>query len=347
MVAIIYGYSILSIDTKKHYDYLNTTSINKINSETETLLEINPLNNLPEVKYINTGNQEIDDAQKDALYLGPNIENDNYKCANTLMVITETDEYYLNGAKLKTGTWCVKKQNNCNLRTGYVVSGPSGLVCRTKFPNMFGGNDASKIVACNNEVYPSTSSILWDNRYGEPVNPFTVLMTDENEQLPNGDYRFTCKYTQDEMKNNYLPHPLNRFHPIRNPCTKTIFSAGDSIKMNITPTDWNCDCGDPHISRVWPLNDNNLKLGCSSCVFIKYNDTENHTDYKIPYSCLTNNSPIGKLSDIVPCISEKFISYGNLCDTINLTIHKPYHSIPDTDIGYNLLQLVEYENKSM
>lgn len=336
VVAVLYFFAQIHFDSKAYFNYVARFSPEKLNSNLSGLSDTNPLDKLPSVKFTNTGNSEVEMAQKDAMYLGP-ADGTSYTCHNELMVVKPVDEFYMNGNLLRPGVWCVKKLSECNLRTGYVATGLNSLVCRTKFPNMFGGDLATRIVACNNEKYPHTSSVLWDYKYDKGVDPFTVTMTDEDERLVDGRYRFACKFTKDDMNNNYIAHPLNRFHPIKNPCNKTIFSANEQIKLKYDMNGWSCDCGNKH-SMVRRMIPSDPKSGCSSCSFLKVAVDLNRINFvQYPYSCLTVNSPISKVKDTVPCMPNKFIAVGNLCELIELKLHDPKKSLTGVKIVDDLL----------
>ncbi|XP_047984694.1 uncharacterized protein LOC125225160 [Leguminivora glycinivorella] len=222
---ILYYFTLLNVNTSDYFTYLSKNKVSLFNESLAQLLNANSITNIPAVNLI-TKNQEIITAQhcRDGpIYMGT--------------------EYYVNDKLISSGVWCTLKTVDCNMKTGYVVSGVNGVVCKSKYPDMFGGNDASTVVACNNEDYPSTGSVLWDYLYNERVNPETITMT-KDELLADGSFRFRCKFSQDANKNQYIEHPANRFHPIVNPCTKSIFAASLDVKLVKTPSTWHCDCGD-------------------------------------------------------------------------------------------------------
>ena len=226
-------------------------------------------------------------------------------------------EYYSNGVKLTEGSWCVIDSVPCNTKTGYVVATVNSTLCKSKYPNMFGGPSATTVVACNNEYYPATGSILWDNLRNEAVDPLTINMAREDEMLSDGTYRFSCKYNEDINGNNYIPHPLNRFHPIRDPCKNTIYKASVDVKAVVTPMDWFCDCGNYAKTRVKNLDQENLKSTCTSC--IKTVDPSTNT-ITVPFNCFNLNSSYKAAREMLPCISSKFTEHGNLCLTMDLHI---------------------------
>lgn len=94
------------------------------------------------------------------------------------------------------GAYCmIKAIAQCNLNTSQALVGPDGYKCVTKYPNIFGGVTGNTIVGCN--------GILNDHLLGhtyEYTIPSKLNMSDINEKLPNGKYRFTCK-------DDLIPYP--------------------------------------------------------------------------------------------------------------------------------------------
>lgn len=277
------------------------------------LINANPIYNLPNIK-IQTNNKDIlqlkEQCKSGIVYLGNNgdLQSCLRLCGSTskLVEVHETDEIYVNNKKLTPGFWCTTLMTKCNLKTGYILATVNGVTCRTKYPNMFGGETCDEIIACNNSKYPTTGGVLFDYRRMEPVNTQTIQMNNENELLDdNRTFRFQCKYTS-----NYLPHPLNRFHPIKNPCTKTIYRPHPDVQLKyINNNSWRCDCGNFLETRVRLSDPENPQSTCSSCYFEK-------TDTKIqmPYSCFTLNSLYPTMAVQIPCFDNKFINEGNMCD---------------------------------
>ena len=324
---------ILNVDPQEYFSYLRKTNTDLLNTKISKLLNASTLVNLPNITLI-TDNSEIKDLQKckqGATFMGPLMEENAYlkqckkKCgANGVVVdIDNETEYYSNGIKLTEGSWCVIDSVPCNSKTGYVVATVNSTRCKSKYPNMFGGPSATTVVACNNEYYPATGSILWDNMQNESVNPLTITMSHESETLSDGSYRFTCKYNADINENNYIPHPLNRFHPIRDPCKKTIYKASKDVKAIVTSTDWFCDCGIYSKTRVANLDQGNSKSTCSSC--LKKSDPSRDS-ISVPFNCFTLNSSYKDASEMFPCMSSKFTEHGNSCLTIELNIKEIFDS---------------------
>ncbi len=351
--VLVFYFAYLRVDTSDYFKYLTRTMQELSNQKLANLLNANSLLNLPVVKYT-TNNLEIDHMQKcqeGPVYLGPNTSIDyTQMCFNTcgsggsVVLVDDVAQYFFNNVQLNKGAWCVIKNANCNMRTGYVTAGINQAVCRTKYPNMFGGSEASTIVACNNEFYPDTQSVLWDNLMNERVDPFTVNMTNENETLPDGTYRFTCRYGNDENLNPYLPHPLNRFQPIQDPCNKSIFAASAEVTAVVDESGWRCECGDFESTRVQHKTPGDPKSTCTACL---YEHTEN--TYKVPFDCYTLNSPFTALYNKTMCNIEKYTRQGNLCETVTFKISEIIDSkmlpVPTTpQYTYNLPENLTINN---
>ena len=326
--VIIYFFTLATIDVQGYWDYVAKLNLQLLNQNIASLLNGNALVNLPNINLV-TNNPEIEEQQNcrnGAIYMGP-ADGDDYtqQCFNTcgnqgqLIEISDNDEYYSNGLKLNVGIWCVIQRAECNMKTGYVVATVNSVLCRTKYPNLFGGVNAAVITACNNEAFPSTGSVLWDYLRNEAVNPLTIQMTDEDEQLPDGSYRFQCKYSDDEFGNQYIPHPLNRFHPMRDLCNKTILQAARSVGVKITNKSWYCDCGDFDITRVKNQDPNDPQSTCTSCYL---NIDPVTKTYQAPYRCTTLAAPYNMVTTDLPCNPYKFTRPGNLCDQLTLKIQQ-------------------------
>lgn len=326
--AIIYFFALLTVDTSKYFNYIKNLKLNDLNEKLNNFAVGNALGSLPNIIY----NGQVDNESMHGTYLGLYPEN-NYKCPYNIVHITEQDQYFIDGVSLKVGFWCLKKVVKCNLSTGYVVAGINDGVCKSRYPNMFGGRMATDVIACNNEEYYSQSNILIDYKYGVPVSPFNVKMTSEDELLSNEQFRFSCNFSTDDKNNKFIPHPLNRFHPIQDPCKKRVFDANNLVRTNVTKSTWSCDCGNFKHTRVALEDPTNPKSTCSSCVK-RFDETNKSIKLKQPYECATINSFYQKLVDHVPCVASKFSTRGGECDVIQLSLikveYESHHRITDT-----------------
>ena len=328
ILVLITQFAILELDPQEYFTYLRKTNTKLLNESISKLLNANTLVNLPNITLV-TDNAEIKNLQKckqGPTFMGPLLEQNSYlkqckkKCgANGIVIDIITDtEFYSNGVKLTEGSWCVLDSVYCNPKTSYVAATVNSNVCKSKYPNMFGGPSGNTVIACNNEYYPATGSILWDNLQNEAVDPLTINMSHEDETISDGSYRFTCQFNKDINENKYIPHPLNRFQPIRDPCKNTIFKASTDIKVIMNPTDWFCDCGNYSVTRVKNLDSGNPKSTCTACLMKNLDPLTNLVT--IPFNCFTLKSSYKDAIDMFPCISSKFTEHGNQCQTMDLHI---------------------------
>lgn len=331
--------ALFRVNVSHYFSYLQSQTERLATDDLAQLVNGNSLINLPSVTF-STTNPEIEEIQrctKGPRYLGGDASTDYTSlcfslCGSVSRVveIEKAQEYYHNDVQLSPGYWCLTNQTQCNLKTGYVVASINGVVCHSKYPSLFGGEDASLITACNNEYFPKNSSVLWDYLNNEAVNPQTVQMTSEDELLPDGSYRFKCKFGLDVQENQYIPHPLNRFEPLRDPCKKTLFKTSLNVGVKFQSTNgtddnqwtdgdkWICDCGNAQETRVSNVDPNDRKSQCSSCVF-----SRSASQIQTAIDCYTINADYGALMVSNPCNSTKFVTQGNLCDVINIT-YSPY-----------------------
>lgn len=330
---VIYYFAMANVNVSDYFSYVYKTNLALINEKLAKLMNADSIVNLPNV-HIHTTDVALNSLQKcknGPIFIGKldpaNTQLYSKTCIETcgsqakLIEITSNfDEYYSNGQKLSLGVWCGVNKTECNTHTGYVVATVNSVACRSKYPNMFGGINATKVIACNNEEYPSSGSVLYDYLNDQPVDPFTVDMTSEDELLDDGSYRFRCKFTKDANNNPYIEHPLNRFHPMRDYCKNTILSAHPSVGAKVTDTGWFCDCGDFNVTRVRNKIFNNPKSTCSMCL----NSIDHTTNkYTFSFDCFNRNSPYYSVLSNIPCSSSTFVKQGeNMCENSSLYIKR-------------------------
>lgn len=325
IIIIVIYFATLKVNPQEYFDYILNLKSDVINDSLMKLNNANTIGNLPDlmVQTNNTGVTSQINCKNKIKYLGAyttdtnTIKNYQSICKNTcggsgeLLFVEKQGDYAYNNEFIESGIYCTVEPPNCNLNTGYVVATINSATCISKYPKLFGGPIAATIIACNDEFYPGTGSILWDYANNEPVDPTTVIMTHEDETLPDGSYRFRCKFNETQNRNPYIEHPLDRFHPITDKCNNTILAADYSVHAKITDTGWECDCGDFNITRVKHLDENNKKSICTSC----YRQI-NNTIHTIPYICFRKNAPYTMPKDYQPCI--EYYRDGTLCETLNL-----------------------------
>ena len=298
------------------YNSYFTSTMQKLkDSKENALLNGNNLANLPDLQI--GAPQYSTTCSHGAVYLGSNVTNPIYckqVCGNDghIIQIGKETTHFVNGVQLSEGSWCVTHDPvECNANTGYVLAGSNGATCRSRFPEIIGGDKANKIEACNDNIVNATNSVLMDNLHNEPVTLNTII-TDVDEKLSNGSYRFTCKAGRDVFGNKYMIHPEARFHVIPDPCKESGARMHDSVGVAITDDGWHCDCGDFNTTRVKNLT-SDPKSSCSSCVLKKVNN-----QIEIPYPCTTSDSTFDMLGVAPFCYPSKFISKGAECASMTL-----------------------------
>lgn len=332
IISVIIYFLNFKFDNSKFKQYINEYNIKLKNEKLSNLINGDALENLPNLT-INTTNLElkrIQNCRNDFIYLS-SVDEPTTKYTNAcldlcgsdskIVKINKNDDYFKDGKRIAPGNYCTAVNTKCNLKTGYVASsGLGGVVCLTKYPNMFGGPTASTIVACSDEKYPANGSVLWDRLYNAQVDATTIIMNSEDETMPDGSYRFYCKFNHDQNKNKLLQHPANRFHPIADPCLKKLYSVIEDAGLKYKKDGgggWYCDCASEKGSRLTNLDPNDEKSRCTNCS--KFIEKEkNEYNINIPYDCFNINSNLISLNDMVPCNPSNFIVRGSECDIIKL-----------------------------
>ncbi|KAG6558461.1 per os infectivity factor pif-2 [Microplitis demolitor] len=336
IILILITYTItISLDSGNYYEYISKSNYKLSNRRLAELLNGNVMSNLPNI--ITNSKHETVCATSIALYLSPLTDNllmtDDYELHNDnissvydkgceklcpdlsleSLIIRDSkkQEIYINNKQLYDGIWCIKKRPNCNLRTTFAIMTMNGsAVCNLKFPNLFGGPEGNKIIACNNTIYSDPNNVLMDYKQdrenGERVDTRTIIIEDEDELLDNNNtdksYRFRCLFNgTDSIGNKYIAHPASRFHPIRNPCTMHVPNAHPSIVFN--SSEGTCDCGTKQ-SRVENVITGDTKSRCSSCKTAITMNTEGDTEIgrlKIRDECFVSDAKYLEARHKLPC----------------------------------------------
>ena len=323
--AVIYTFAIINPGVREHFDYILQSTEDFTNRALVKLKNANALVNLPTVRF-NTNNPELINFQKckdSAHFLGLDASTDFTRqcfglCGDdgSVLEVSGNTEYYHEGRKLTPGYWCVVNAVACNTNTSYIVSTVASTVCRPKYPNMFGGDDGGLIVACNDEKYPATGSVLWDHALNQAVNAANVVMDSEDEKMADGNFRFACKFGLDAKGNKYIAHPLNRFHPIPDRCNNHIYRAHDSVHLELSENSWKCNCGLFEDTHVRHLIESDPQSTCTNCVGSFKNSLNELSS--IPRVCYTKYSLAKQITSSHPCPPSKFLIQGNECDMITI-----------------------------
>lgn len=175
------------------------------------------------------------------VYLGP--EDEYVDCRTYCSVSDGVDyKYFATPGKIiagnqgRKGSYCLPTDAAiCNENTSIVVYGKDGWRC---FPQMraFAGEGGNKIVCCDGNLLDRATGRIWRG-YIDP----SLRLTDIDEPLPDGTYRFVCPPALDEINNPKIESPIDRLYMLTNPCSKLIPYANQNIKPNFA--DGTCDCG--------------------------------------------------------------------------------------------------------
>lgn len=294
------------------------------------LLNGSDINNIPNL-VISTTNSEVADANNcstSAILFGDYATDEQciIKCMSSTakaINVYAGDEVMYNNKKLNTGAYCtIGPRPQCNMKTTRAMMTINSITCVPKYPNLFGGPLGNQIIACNDIAHYNHNNVLWDYSENKLVNQYTIVMTDEDETLADGSFRFRCKFGRDERFNNYIEHLSNRFHPMRNYCTSYLYAAHPDVQFKKTEDSYICDCGNSKDTRVENLIPNDKTSPCSpftlSDKLIREYPSGKRMQLSVPYKCFNVNSLITDVPNMLPCPEDKFTTQSAFLDEIKL-----------------------------
>jgi hypothetical protein len=323
IVTILVIFTIIFVMLSLNYNlddfflYLRTTNLQLKNENLNDLINGNGIQNLPSVN-INTTDLTVNRLQscRDGPVLMGQTASE-FSCRQmcgasaSLVHVDDSREIFSNGERLQNGMWCMLNPPNCNLNTTFAVSTVNSVACRSRHPRIFGGELGNNIVACNNQQYFNSDNIIWDNLSNMRVSQYTQIQ-DADELLPNGTFRFNCQFGDDDFGNRFMPHTIDRLHPMRDYCSSTIFKGSRQIQQMLNGA---CDCGAYQDTRVRNKRVDDEFSTCTSCYHTRNTNTEIS---RVSYECFTLNSPYHMVGDRVPCVASQFIRNGNFCGSIDV-----------------------------
>ena len=248
--------------------------------------------------------------------------------AVTLINVGQDENIFFEDEKLTPNrNYCLLSRTNssqlhCNPNTSTTLFTINSHICKSKYPNLFGGVSGDQVVACNDKSINDIRNILWDNMYNQQVSASVVNLSDENEIITESSrdhFRFTCHFNGvDEMGNHYTAHPINRFKPIRNWCAAKVFHASSYVKTVFIYNDSNllidykCDCGDPAITRLENLDSDDTHSQCIPHSHQTVTEIgKNAKQLNYTYNCFTIDSPIISVTQNLPCNADIFLDPPN------------------------------------
>lgn len=235
-------------------------------------------------------------------------------CANSgakSLIVKSNESYFYESSALNEGSYCIiGHRPECNTHATIVLMTVNSVVCRSKYPRIVGGPLGTKVIACNNRAANDPQNILWDYKFNERFDPLQTTILDEDETLPDGTFRFRCKFGgKDALGNFYQAHPFDRFHPISNYCAALLYRAHPDVKTVFEGRKYTCDCGDRNETRVENLIPSDKTSQCSPYTLSK-SYANNVNTLTIPYPCFTLFSPITDVGRYFPCPADKFTREG-------------------------------------
>lgn len=287
------------------------------------------VNNIPNIKIVST-NPEVVRANNcggGPVYIGA-VGGDSdcvRTCANgsaKAVHVGDDEVFTYRSTILKPGVHCLLGQRpECNMKTTVAVMTVNSIACRTKYPRLIGGKLGGDIVACNNSRIHDPRNVLWDYLEDRRVDPWRSTIGDEDELLPDGDYRYRCKFLgQNERGNEYIEHPYNRFHPISNYCADLVYKAHPDVRtvFSADRNSFNCLCGDPLTTRVRNLVPGDPSSQCSDVVYDVKTVVKKRKRITVPYKCVTLYSPLADIGRNPVCPDDKFLKKGSAMATVEL-----------------------------
>ncbi|ATZ81582.1 PIF-2 [Drosophila innubila nudivirus] len=354
-ILVIYAiYLLLYYSFKDDIELENEkTAIKLSNNKIQNLLNGSGINNIPSLNIVTT-NPEIIKANEcgnGPAYIGKTgTDHDCTQiCSNSsasVINVAENEMYIYENTTLQVGAYCIiGDRPQCNMNTSYAMMTINSVTCRPRYPELIGGPLGNTIVACNNRDIIDPQNILWDYKFNEKFNTFTTILSNVDETLEDGSYRFQCRFNgYDTRKNQYMAHPFNRFHPIRNYCASGITSAHPNVKTIINPETgtYECDCGDFNETRVKNIDPNDKTSLCSNVSFDIKDDVKNRKLMTVPYRCFNLFSPISDVGTYLPCPNDQLIRDGSHYSSVTIPFstntnalieHPEYKSFQSEDFG--------------
>lgn len=351
LTALLVSAFVLAVHLTLHYRFPEA-EIDRARDETMRRLETNgvqqllngaSVGNIPTLR-LETVVPELNravDCGLGPVYLGERVASD-ADCvrvclngsATAINVPAGDTSYRFDSVVLRPGAHCrIGPRLECNPRTTYVLMTINAVSCRSKFPNLIGGETGANVIACNNQTIQDPQNQLWDYGENRPVDVLRTRILAEDERLQDGSFRYRCRFLGlDARRNKYIEHPLNRFHPYPNYCARELYAAHPDVttRYDADRKTFVCECGDPGKTRVFNRNPDNP---ASVCVFERYTDTvtaRNRHVMGVPYRCFTLYSPLSDVGRLLPCHDEMFTRLGGQLATIKV----PYSTELDDPIEH-------------
>lgn len=195
-------------------------------------------------------------------------ENLRFFDCSSLCKSSEYDFKYINpkfklvlGSKRYGGSYCMPKDcAQCNLSTGRLINSGTGNVCVSKYPYLFGGRGATKIIGCKGRFLDTKLNKI----YNHVISPHKVIDPEEINQ--DGSWRYKCVDELDDKKNRLINLPSfigNRWELVPNYCTSLIESGSNDFIPNFLVGI--CNCTTNNLLQITHYK-NDPTQPCSTCI---------------------------------------------------------------------------------
>lgn len=149
------------------------------------------------------------------------------------------------------GAWCLPKPiSRCNLSTSNAYIGINRYECITKFPQLLGGQYGNQIIGCGPDN--TFMDLLEDQTYSKYI-PTNLIINDLDERMPNGEYRYICKFKSSDYFSLEKTALGGRFDMEVNSCA--IFNSPGTLDIKTLT----CKC-----DNNFNLNDD-PNMPCTNC----------------------------------------------------------------------------------
>lgn len=373
ILVYLYIFFYLKFDKTKINEQIEILSTKLHDGPMQALLNGSGINNIPKLNILSTNTNvvNVNNCSRGPVYIGLDFA-ENEDCIKTclnskasVINVNENETYIYDTVQLKAGAHCILgPRPECNMRMTYAIMTINTIICRPRFPELIGGNEiGSNIVACNNSKFYHVENVLWDYEGNVRVNPWLTLITDVDEKLPDGSFRFRCKFNGvDQKGNKFQENFFNRFHPMRNYCASNLIAAHPDVRtvLDDNGKSFYCDCGNPEVTRVKHLLPDDKK---SKCSHVQYQDElvkpeipetkKSKRKLTIPYNCFNMYSLIEDVGKYHPCPPDLFTRNGPQMDSVSfeyslndkaLIEHPIYYDFnDDASSGATVLNNVDIE----
>lgn len=335
VVYLLYLYMYYSFDgdlEKRNTELADKLTDHKI----QALVNGSSINNIPNLNIVTTNPGVLKSAScaEGPAYIGlAGTDRDCIRtCANasaSVINVHAGETYIYKHMRLQEGAHCViGPRPNCNMRTTRALMTINSVVCHSKFPEIVGGPVGNTVVACNNNDINDPKNTLWDMQLNRRYNPQIDHMMDMNAIMPDGKYRYVCKFNGTDIhRNKYVAHPFNRFHPIRNYCSSQIVAAAYTVSTVIDRNagTYKCNCGHIATTNVANIDPDDASSFCSNLQKRVRTDVKKRQIMTVPYRCFTLFSPISDVGKYLPCPNDQFVREGSQFTSVDVPFSLEQH----------------------